>query len=1018
MYGKIHFFHVLLLHISQIFICMRKTILILCCVISVQVVLAQRSVHYTSPDRLYREGKAMYEDRNFAACIDKMQQYKQQENPAYIAEADFYIVASGYYQGRRELTNELKEFLENYPATVHRDEVAFMIGSCHFAKKEYERAAFWLNESNMDMLSEKQQEDYAYRLALSSLKTGGKKEAFRLFSLLKDLSPSYKDAANYYLAWLYYSDKEYTQALGLFSQLKNNKEFLPEVLYYISQINFIQKRYSQTISEGTTLLTNYPGNAHNAEISRIIGISFYYEEDYSQAAKYLSRFVSSGEDIAAEDYAVLGMVYYRLENYAKTVEYLLLSKPGNNEAGQSIYLYLGQAYLKQKDYNQALRAFESASQMDFDTQAKEAAMYNYAMLLYQNSVSAFGESVTVLENFLNKYPNSIYSDKVNDALVDIYLTTKNYETALSSIAKIKKPGIKILEAKQKIYYHLGTIAFTNNNEPEAILQFTQAMNAGNYAPVEKKLAVYWRGESHFKRKEYAQAIQDYASFLQTGDNAGNLRNLANYNLGYCYFEQEQYNRAEAYFQTFINAEKNKTSSLADAYARRGDCYFYNRQFAEAEKAYTEAINIMPSMGDYALFQKGFVLGLQKNYTGKIAQLDRLISGYTNSPYIADAFYEKGRAYVLQENNPSAIETYQTLLEKYPGSNPARKAGIQLGLLYYNTNQPQKAAAAYKNIISQYPGSEEAKVALQDLKSVYFDMNDIAGYAAYVKTLNGAVKFDAGEQDSLTYLAAERLFTKGDIRQAQSSLQKYLQSFPNGTFNANAHYYLANTYYQQQKFAEAKTEYANVLEAGNTRFTEEAVARTAELQYRDKEYEAALLSYQRLQNTAASKTNKEVGALGVIRSAAQLKKQAPIIAAANLLLDDPALKPEIAVEARYFRAKAYLEAGETRQAEKDLEELAKDTRTAFGAEAKYLLAQHYFDTGHPDETKIIIQDYIQQGTPHPYWLARSYILLSDVYADRKDVLQARQYLESLQKNYKNTNDDIHPLINERLTKLNK
>jgi TolA-binding protein len=997
---------------------MRNTILILCCVLGAQICPAQRSVRYTSPDRLFMEGKIMFEDRNYAGCLDKMQQYKQQENPAYIAEADFYILASAYYQGTREVMNELKEFLENYPTTVHRDEIVFMIGSSHFAKEEYDRAVFWLKESDMDLLSEKQQDDYAYRMALSSLKTGKKDEAYRLFSLLKTLSTTYKEAANYYLACLYYSDKEYTQALSLFNQLKDKEKFRPDVLYYITQINFIQKRYSQTISEGTALLSNYPKQAHNAEINRIVGISYYYSDDYPQAIKYLNKFIASGEDIAAEDYAALGMAYYWQANYSKAIEYLILSKPGNNEAGQSIYLYLGQAYLNLKDYNPALRAFESASQMDYDAQAKEAALYNYAMLLYQNSVSAFGESVTVLENFLNKYPNSIYSDKVNDALVDIYLTTKNYETALSSIAKIKKPGNKILEAKQKIYYHLGTIAFTNNNEQEAIRYFTLATEAGNYAPAEKNRAVYWRGESYFKRKEYAQAIQDYSSFLQTGNNAGNLRNLANYNIGYCYFEQEQYNKAESYFQAFINAESDKTNSLADAYARLGDCYFYNRRLTDAEKAYNQSINIMPSMGDYALFQKGFVMGLLKNYTGKIAQLDKLITAHPHSPYVADAFYEKGHAYVMQENNPAAIETYQALLDKYPNSNPARKAGIQLGLLYYNTNQPQKAAAAYKNIIARYPGSEEAKVALQDLKSVYFDLNDIAGYAAYVKTLDGTVRFDVSEQDSLTYLAAERLFTKGDISRAQSGLQNYLQSFPNGAFSANAHYYLANTYYQQKKSAEAKTEYAKVLEAGNTRFTEEAVARTAELQYRDKEYEEALLSYQRLQNTTASKTNKEVGALGVIRSAAQLKKQAPIIASASLLLSDPALKPEIAVEARYFRAKAYLDTGEKRLAEKDLEELAKDTRTAFGAEAKYLLAQHYFDTGHSSEAQVIIQDYVQQGTPHPYWLARSYILLSDVYISRKDPLQARQYLESLQKNYKNTNDDIHSLINERLTNLNK
>jgi tetratricopeptide (TPR) repeat protein len=998
---------------------MRKTFLVLCCVVGAQISPAQRSAQFISSNRLFQEAKAMFDDHNYTGCIDKVLQYKQSDiNPDFMDEAAYLLVASNYYQGYTDVTNELKEFLENYSASAHRNEIIFMIGSIHFTKGEYAKAVFWLNEVDIDLLPEQQQEDYAYRRAYSSLKTGKKEEALRLFSLLKINSSNYREVAIYYQAWIHYSEKEYTTALGLFNQLRDNEQFRPEILYYISQINFVQKRYSQTISEGTSILNNYPTNEHNAEINRIIGMSYYYEENYPQAVQYLNRFLSSGEAVSAEDYSVAGMAYYMQKEYAQAVQYLVFSKPGNSESGQSIYLHIGQAYLHLKDYNNALRAFESASRMDFDPVAKESAMYNYAMLLHQNSVSAFGESVTVLENFLNIYPGSVYADKVNDALVDIYLTTKNYETALASIAKINKPGNKILEAKQKIYYYLGTIAFTNNNYTDAIFYFTQALEVGNYAPGEKKLSVYWKGESHYKKEEYTLAVKNYTSFLQTGNNSGNLRILTHYNIAYCYFKQKEYRKAASYFQTFINEENRKTNFLADAYARLGDCYFYNRQFNEAEIAYNQVLTIVPSMGDYALFQKGFVMGLQKNYAGKIAQMDRLITAYPHSPYIMDAFYEKGRACVIAENNMAAIEIYQTLIDRYPQSNQARKAGIQLGLLYYNTNQPQKAVVAYKNIIAKYPGSEEAKVALQDLKSVYFDLNDIAGYAEYVKSLGGVVKFNVSEQDSLTYLAAEKLFIQGNINQAQTGLKNYLLSFPSGAFSINAHYNLANTYYQQKNYAEAKKEYAKVLEVGNTHFTEEAVARMAELRYRDNEYEDALLLYQRLQNTAASKGNRDIGSLGVIRSATQLKKQAPIIASATLLLNDKTIDPKIAIEARYFRAKAYLETKEVRMAENDLEELAKDTRTVFGAEAKYLLAQHYFDTAHPEEAKIIVNDYIQQGTPHIYWLARSYILLSDVYAAGNDVLQARQYLESLQNNYKNTNDDIHSLINEHLEKLKK
>ena len=231
----------------------------------------------------------------------------------------------------------------------------------------------------------------------------------------------------------------------------------------------------------------YPNNPYNSEMDRVIGISHYYGDNYSSAVRYLTAFVENeNSNIVSKDYYILGLSHYNLGNYPQAISSFNKSNPESQALEQSTYLYLGQAYLKTNDNYNALMAFQSASRLDADASAKEAATYNYAMLLHQNSVSAFGESVTVLENFVNTYPNSIYADKVNDALVDVYLTTKNYNTALQSIAKIRNPGRKILEAKQKIYYHLGTIEFTNNNYNAAIGYFTEAIGEGNYALNEKE----------------------------------------------------------------------------------------------------------------------------------------------------------------------------------------------------------------------------------------------------------------------------------------------------------------------------------------------------------------------------------------------------------------------------------------------------------------------------------------------------------------------------------------------------
>ena len=979
--------------------------------------LAQRSASFISPALLFTEGKNMYDNQNYAGCISKILEYKKTApDPESTQEADFLLAASSFYMGKQNAGLDLKYYLDNYPVNRHRDEACFMIGSNHYAQGEYAVAIYWFSQADLDNLSTVQQEDYAYRMGFSYMKTKKPEEAKRLFSLLRDNSVNYRSAATYYLAYIYYTEGNYKQATAFFNSVKDRQEFKPDVLYYLTQINFAQERYQQTINDGKNLLTNYPSYNfdYNTEINRLVGLSYYREADYPKTVEYLSRYTGRAENPNPEDLYVLGLAYFFQNNYSKAIENWNLSNPRNDALGQNTNLYLGQAYLKLGNTNPALMAFQTASRLDFDPQAKEAAMYNYAMLLHQNSVSAFGESVTVLEDFLNTYPNSIYADKVNDALVDVYLTTKNYQTALASIAKIKNPGTKIRQAQQKIYYYLGTVSFTNGDYNEAIRYFTQATTAGDYAPEEKTEALYWRGESYYKRSDYTNAAGDYQAYLNTGNRSGNLLALASYNLAYCAFNQQQFQTAGDGFRRFISSATGKTAVLSDAYARLGDCYFYNRQFSDAENAYNQAVSVNPSMGDYALFQKGYVLGLQKDYQGKIAQMDRLIADYPQSPYYSDALYEKGRAYVLLENTPAAIETYQRLCDRFPESDNARKAGLQIGLLYFNANQPQQAAEAYKKVVTKYPGSEEAKVAVEDLKSVYFDLNDVNGYAEYVRSLGGAVRFDATEQDSLTYLAAERFFLHNDVKQAQTAMLNYLQSFPSGAFNTNARYYLAQTYYQDNNNALAKQEFEKVLAAGNNQFTEETLIRLSELYYNDNEYDKALTLYERLQNSATNKSNRVTGSLGAIRSSARVNKPNSVVSAANALLNDESLDPGKVNEAKYYRAKAFLELGETSLAEKDLQDLSKDTRTQFGAEAKYLLAQSYFDHQQTGKAKETIQDYIRQGTPHAYWLARSFILMSDVYASEGDKLQARQYLESLQNNYTGSGDNIQSLINERLS----
>ena len=999
---------------------MKRILIPLCLVVGSHMASGQRSYQFDAPNRLFVEGKELFSLKNYSGCIDKLEAYKQHSTDAdLIQEADYMLVYSAYEQGRPNAVELLKDYLDVYPASRHADEVNFLIGSAHFGQGEYQKAIFWFNESNIDMLSPEQQEAYCFRLAYSLLQIGDMEKARGYFARIEQIGTKYREASTYYVAYIDYATGKYNNALVEFTRLKDLPDYKERSLYYITQIYFIQNKYEKVISEGKELLASYPDSENNSEVYRIMGNAYYHLGNEDQAINMLSKYVSSTDSPLRGDLYILGVCYYNKGNYSSAVNALGRTVRENDALSQNAYLYLGQSYLKLKDKNNARMAFEAAATSSFDKQVKEAAMYNYALLIHETAFTGFGESVTIFEDFLNDFPNSKYADKVNDYLVEVYLTTKNYQAALNSIDKIKHPSTKILEAKQDILFQLGTQAFTNMELDKAVDLFSRAISLGAYNLESRNDAYFWRGESYYRQGEYNKAISDYRTYLNnTRQRNTDMYALAHYNLGYSYFKLKEYGEALNRFRQYVNLESNQqTPAYADAYNRIGDCLFHNRQFAMAEENYTRAAQLQPSAGDYSVYQKGFLLGLQKDYKGKISVMDRLIREFPESQYVDDALFEKGRSYVLLDNNQTAAASFEQLMRDFPQSSLARKAGVQLGLIYFNDNQPEKAADAYKSVISNYPGSEEAKVALQDLKSVYIELNDINSFAAYANSLGGNVRFEVSEQDSLTYLAAEKLFMRGDNEGARRSLTNYLKTFPQGAFSSNANFYLASIAFAKKDLEEAKRLFSLVLESGDTKFREESWARKAEIEYLDKDYAAAMESFKHLQAVAENPENKEAAKLGLMRCAELIGQPQEALLAANDLLKEPKLSPEIMSEARYVRAKAYISLKQENKALADLKEISKDTRTIHGAEAKYLLAQLYYDNKDDKNAETVLMNFIENGTPHQYWLARGFILLADIYIRQGDDFQARQYLTSLQNNYKG-DDEIAAMIEDRLGKLKK
>lgn len=981
---------------------------------------AQVTGKVPSTAEAYQEGKELFLQKNYAVSAPLLRTYiDRSETDEHRMEAEYMLACLSYELQEENCIEKMEAYLEKHPDTPYANRLTALMASAYFFNEEYEAALVLFASADLEKLGDEERDDMTYRMAVSHLSLGDANQAAIWFQTLRGSSRKYEKDCSYYIGYIRYTQGRYDEALTAFLPLQKDEKYKSLVPYYVADIYLKQGEYNQAEQIAMSYLSTYPQDVHAGEMHRILGEVSYHFQRTGDAIRHLETYRKTEAAPQRSALYMLGLSYYQTGVYSQAASALGEVVKTDDALTQNAYLHLGLSYLQLMEKNKARMAFQQAAASDANRSIKEQASYNHALCIHETSFSAFGESVTVFENFLNEFPNSVYTEKISDYLVDVYLNTRSYEAALSSIERISKPGTRIMEAKLKILFQLGTQSFANASFQQAIDYFNQAIAIGHYNRQTYADAHYWRGESYYRLDAIREASRDFSEYLRlTGNTQTEMYALAHYNLGYTAFQQKNYPQALNRFDQYTRLEKGGNSAtLADAYNRMGDCYFHTRNFEEAKHNYSRAEAMNTTAGDYSFYQLALVSGLQKDYAGKITLLNRLSGKYPSSPYVINALYEKGRSYVLMENNRQAIASFNELVEKYPGSPLSRKAAAEIGLLYYQDGSYDPAITAYKRVVEEYPGSEEARLAMRDLKSIYIDLNRVDEFAALASSLPGNIRFDASEQDSLTYVAAERVYVRGKVEQGKESFEKYLQSYPEGAFGLNAHYYLTLIAKEQRNYDRILYHTGKLLEYPDSPFSEEALVMRGEVQFNLKEYKEALATYKQLKEKTATPERRLLAETGVLRCAYLTRDDVETIHAATELLKSPKITPELSNEATYYRAKAYLDQKAEKAAMTDLRSLAKDTRNLYGAEAKFLVAEQLYKQGEYPAAEKELLNFIEISTPHAYWLARGFVLLSDVYVAMGNQLDARQYLLSLQQNYQES-DDINRMIESRLEKLNK
>ena len=342
---------------------------------------------------------------------------------------------------------------------------------------------------------------------------------------------------------------------------------------------------------------------------------------------------------------------------------------------------------------------------------------------------------------------------------------------------------------------------------------------------------------------------------------------------------------------------------------------------------------------------------------------------------------------------------------YPASPFVPRSIVQLGLLYYNIGENEKAISQFKKVIENYKSSPEARDAMTGLRNTYVDINDVETYFSYIKTLGGYGDINVAQKDSLLYTSGENLFMTGKFDKATDVLKSYLNEFPNGSFRQNAQYYLAECLKSAGNIDEALKLYEKVSTEPNNQFLEQSLIAASSILYDKEEYSEALGYYEKLEKASSNDANNLISLKGQLKSAYQAGDAQKTISAAGKIINSVNVPEELVREATFMSAKANYSLNNFDDALRDFRKVATEVISIEGAESKYRVAELLYKKDKSAESEKTISEFIDQKSPHQYWMARMFLLLADISIKKGDSLQARATLQSLKNYYSVDNDGI-------------
>ncbi|HEX6889379.1 MAG TPA: tetratricopeptide repeat protein [Chryseolinea sp.] len=953
--------------------------------------LAQDQLSQDRVEKLYRRGTELVNHSNYGAARHVFSDFLLAASPSDSrrGEAEYYVAFSALSLGHKDGEKLIDDFIEHNPSSPKASTAYYDLANFFYGESNYAKASNYFKKVDFPALTLDQQSQGHFKWGYSYFNQKKLDEALEQFNFVKRQSNAYSPAANYYAGFIEYSKGKFDEALFDLKKAEASPAYAKIVPYIIANIYYRQGRFD-TLLEYTNSLKDRTDLANANDIAMLAAEAQYYKGDYKKALESYQKYLDNNAKPESGLLFRAGYANYMAGNTAKGIEYLDKAAAAKDTVSYYASYYLGILYLKQGNKQYAFNAFNYAKKNPKDKKLAEESSFQLAKVAYD--VGKPDVAIDEFERFLVTYPSSTHNVEVKELLAQAYVNGNNFNKAIEYIEALPNRSQYINQAYQKATYLKGSEAFNKADYELAVEYFSKSLEF----PIDKQyvaLASYWSGEAYSIGKHYDDAVSSYSRIISMSGVDDETLISTRYGLGYAHFNLEAYDKALTSFREFVNRGNKSTPNYADGLIRLADCYYVSKQYEEALASYNRARTIGSSDNDYVLLQSGVIYGIQRKYSDSRLMFADMIRAYPKSQYRDEALFQQAQFEIEQGNYQAAADGLTQLIRNGSNSRYLPYAFLRRGASFFNLKQYDKTIADYINVIQQFPGhpaAQEALIPLQEVLNSSGRSGEFEKYLAIVKKSNP----DNKGLEGLEFETAKNFYFDQQYQKAITSLNGFVSSYPQSARSHEARYYIAESHYRLREYDKAFPIYKELGNDMTFNMAGKAVARVAEIEFKQGKYENAITSFQAVERMASNKRDQYNAWSGLMESYYFTKRYDSADVYAKKILEQGNVNAGATNKASLFLGKTAMARGDFDTAKDEFLNTLNAAQDEYGAEAKYLLAQIFFqqkDHKACYETLISLNDDFKA---YQEWVGKSYLLLADNFTAMDDIFQAKATLQSL------------------------